>query len=122
MGRGELSKTYSGWSLDERIREKGWYELDHYETADEARARADRVRNWFESETQTHSRNDCVAMVIHADFKLRLVEAFSDYTLTEDRLGDIVNTSISRLSYSNGHWKLDYWNVFQHLEPNEVTF
>ncbi len=121
MNRETLSQNYSGWHLDDRINDQGWFDLDHYETANEARERAQRVRKWYETESQTHSAQDRVAMVIHADFKMRLLEAFLDDESIEERLGDIVNTSITRLSLVKGRWRLDYWNVFSHLEPNEIS-
>lgn len=121
MSRETLSGRYSGWQLDDRIGEDGWYELDHYETADEASQRAQRVRKWYESESQLHSARDRVAMVIHADFKMRLLEAFLEDDTIEEQLGDIVNTSITRLSLSKGRWRIDYWNVFSHLEPHEIS-
>lgn len=121
MNRQTLSQTYAGWHLDDRINDQGWFDLDHYETAKEARERARRVRKWYETETQMHSAQDRVAMVIHADFKLRLLEAFLDDEAIEERLGDIVNTSITRLSLAKGRWRMDYWNVFSHLEPHEIS-
>jgi hypothetical protein len=60
-------------------------------------------------------------MVIHADFKMRLLEAFLGNANVEEHFGEIVNTSISQLSLSNGRWKLDYWNTFTHLETDQVT-
>ena len=107
--------------MDERISDNGWFDLDHYETAKEARERAVRVRKWYESESQMHTAQDRVAMVIHADFKMRLLEAFLGQESIEEQLGDIVNTSITRLSQVKGRWRLDYWNVFSHLEPHEIS-
>lgn len=121
MSRQELERKYEGWRLDQRIGEDGWYDLDHYESHAESSQRALRVREWFESESQLHSPKDRVAMVIHADFKMRLIEAFLENPNIETQLGNIVNTSISRLSYSGGKWKLDYWNVFSHLEIDEIS-
>ena len=121
MNRETLSRQYVGWHLDERINDKGWYDLDHYETTDEARKRALRVRKWYESESELHSSRDRVAMVIHADFKLRLLEAFLEDDAIEEQLGDIANTSITRLSLSKGRWRMDYWNVFSHLDPHEFS-
>jgi 2,3-bisphosphoglycerate-dependent phosphoglycerate mutase len=122
MGRRQIEKQYLGWGLDDRIVDNGWYDLDHFESHEESRVRANRVRNWFESETMGHTSRDRVAMVIHADFKMRLIETFLDDEINEDLFGDIANTSISRLSYSQGRWKLDYWNVYSHLSSDEVTF
>ena len=121
MDRETLSRQYAGWHLDERISNKGWYDLDHYETTDEARKRALRVRRWYESESELHSARDRVAMVIHADFKLRLLEAFLEDDSIEEQLGNIANTSITRLSLSKGRWRMDYWNVFSHLDPHEFS-
>ena len=121
MNRETLSREYSGWHLDERISDNGWFDLDHYETAKEARERALRVRKWYESESQMHTAQDRVAMVIHADFKMRLLEAFLGQESIEEQLGDIVNTSITRISQVKGRWRLDYWNVFSHLEPHEIS-
>ncbi len=121
MNRTDLAQRYAGWHLDDRIHDKGWYDLDHYETLEEARSRASRVRRWYESETQTHAASDRVAMVIHADFKLRLLEAFLEDDAIEEQLGDVVNTSITRLSFTKGRWRIDYWNLFTHLEPNEIS-
>ena len=68
-----------------------------------------------------HSAQDRVAMVIHADFKLRLLEAFLEDDSIEKQLGDVVNTSISRLSLSKGRWRMDYWNMFSHLDSHEIS-
>jgi len=121
MDRATLQSKYAGWDLDERIGGEGWYDLDHYETAYEARLRAEGVKRWYESESQSHHAGDRVAMVIHADFKLRLIEAFLGLPTVEEFLGDIVNTAISRLSLANGRWRLDYWNVHNHLDSTEIS-
>ena len=121
MNRQTLEGKYPQWKLDERITELGWYDLDHYETEEEAKERAKRVRVWFESNPKTHNPQDRVAMVIHADFKLRLLEAFLEDDEIEAKLGDIVNTSMTRLSQSKGRWRLDYWNVFTHLDHHEIS-
>ena len=121
MNRETLLRNYSGWHVDERIGDQGWFDLDHYETANEARQRALSVRKWFESESQTHNAKDRVAMVIHADFKIRLLEAFLDDESIEERLGEVVNTAITRLSLAKGRWRIDYWNGFSHLEPHEIS-
>ena len=121
MNRSTLAQRYVGWKLDDRIDERGWYHSGHYETAIEAKERAQRVHRWFESETHFHDAIDRVAMIIHADFKMRLLEAFLGDDSIEQKLGDIVNTSVSRLSKSAGRWRLDYWNVFNHLERDEIS-
>lgn len=121
MTRAELKEQFPGWGLDQRITQEGWYDLDHYETLREARQRADKVRHWFENDSDSHTLRDRVAMIIHADFKVRLLESFLERPDIEESLGDVVNTAITQLSLSNGKWKLDYWNVFEHLDDELVT-
>lgn len=121
VNRTTLADKYQGWKLDERITDRGWYDLDHYESEDESRERAKRVRKWFEGESNTHGDQDRVAMIIHADFKLRLLEAFLEDDSIEAKLGDIINTSMTRLSRSKGRWRIDYWNVFTHLDHHEIS-
>jgi 2,3-bisphosphoglycerate-dependent phosphoglycerate mutase len=122
MCRIQLGERFANWELDPRIDHRGWYELDHYETEAEARDRAQRVKMWFESEIQLHSANDRVAMVIHADFKLRLLEAFLEIARAEDLFGDVANTAVTRISRHGPRWRLDYWNVVSHLDHEEITF
>ena len=90
MGREILSKRYANWHLDDRIEETGWFDLDHYESREEANHRAQRVKAWLESESRTHNPSDRVALVIHADFKLRLIEALLDDLDIESKLGEVV--------------------------------
>lgn len=140
MGRSTLQKLCPSWSIDPEIPDKGWNTLDHYEILAEARERAKRVATWIESTSTGFTRSDSSrsdssrsvsgqtlasgerwGLIIHADFKLRLLEALLQQDDLERHLGEVVNTSISRLTRCNGTWKLDFWNSYQHLEPHEVT-
>jgi len=119
MGNEELKRLCPGWTLDPRIAADGWNSLDHYETIEEARQRAQRVADWLATEARTSGVR--MALIIHADFKMRLLEAMLDRDDLESHFGDVVNTSISRLSRAGNRWRLDYWNAHQHLEPEWVT-
>jgi 2,3-bisphosphoglycerate-dependent phosphoglycerate mutase len=119
MGRSELQSLCPGWHIDPSIAETGWNQLDRYEGRAEAFARARGVVRWFES--TDWCQQDRVAMVIHADFKMRLLEAMLDREDLESHLGEVVNTSITRLSRSGSGWKLDFWNSHQHLSPDMIT-
>jgi len=119
MGRSELQSLCPGWHIDSSIAETGWNQLDRYEGRAEAFARARGVVRWFES--TDWCQQDRVAMVIHADFKMRLLEAMLDREDLESHLGEVVNTSITRLSRSGSGWKLDFWNSHQHLSPDMIT-
>ncbi|MFN9850281.1 MAG: histidine phosphatase family protein [Planctomycetota bacterium] len=119
LGRKTLAELCPTWSIDPEIPESGWNTLDHYEDRAEARLRADRVTRWIASKATASSER--WGMIIHADFKLRLLEAMLERDDLEQHLGEVVNTSISHLSREGGKWKLEFWNSFQHLPPEEVT-
>jgi 2,3-bisphosphoglycerate-dependent phosphoglycerate mutase len=119
MGRRELQELCPSWTVDPLIPEAGWNTLSRYEEIDQARDRARRVAGWISSSMQ-HAE-DRWAFIIHADFKLRILEALLDRNDLEEHLGDVINTSISRLSWQQGKWKLDFWNSYQHLDPDLVT-
>lgn len=118
--RSEISALYPAWELDDRIAEIGWNDNTCYETKDMARARAKVTRSWFESDLVLHSSS--VALVIHADFILRMLEAFLDIDDIDPYLHDPANTSVSCLSRENGRWKLRFFNSFQHLPEHLVTY
>jgi 2,3-bisphosphoglycerate-dependent phosphoglycerate mutase len=119
MGRTALQELCPTWSIDPEIPETGWNTLNHYEPLDEARQRARRVAQWIASTPSRSSER--WGLIIHADFKLRLLEALLERHDLEEHLGDVVNTSISQLSQRQGKWKLEFWNSYQHLAPDEIT-
>lgn len=119
MNRDELVSLCPDWEIDPRIGEQGWNDLSAYESLEAARARARRVVAAIASDATL--REHRVALVIHADFKLRMLEACLERDDLEERLGDVINTSITRLTHAAGRWKLDVWNSHQHLEPELVT-
>ncbi len=121
LSRSQLAARYPGWKLDDRIDERGWFDLDHYETESESRRRASQVRRWFEEEQSHHRADQRIAMIIHADFKLHLLEAFLEHGALIELLGDVVNTSITRLSLRGNRWRLDFWNAHEHLTPAMIT-
>jgi 2,3-bisphosphoglycerate-dependent phosphoglycerate mutase len=119
MGREELAQLCPDWAIDPDIGSAGWNPLDHYEELDEARARAVSVVQWIEG--SSWAEQDRLALIIHADFKLRMLEALLDRDDLEAHLGEVVNTSITRVSRSASRWRLDFWNSHQHLESELVT-
>lgn len=119
MSRDALRSLCPDWEIDPRISQQGWNDLTNYESLEEARARARRVVASIASESDLCEHR--VAMVIHADFKLRMIEACLKRDDLEKYLGGVINTSITRLTYVAGRWRLDVWNSHQHLEPELVT-
>lgn len=120
MPRSKIQSLYPRWPVDDRIGESGWNELPCYETVQMARERARRVRAWYESEMHLHAQRR-VMMMIHADFKVRLLEALLEIDDLDPVVSEPINTSVSCLIYDNKRWKLHYWNDFHHLPKDLVT-
>ncbi len=119
--REAIETLYPHWILDERINGTGWNSLDRYETICMARERARTVRIWFESQQDLHHQRR-VAMVIHADLKLRLLEAFLEVDDFNPHIEDPANTSVTCLVQSGDRWKLLFYNQFLHLPDELVTY
>ena len=120
LPRSKIRSLYPGWQIDERIGEMGWNQLEYYETIELARERARGVRKWYESQMDVHA-NHRVLMMIHADFKIRLLEAMLEIEDLDPLVSEPINTSVSCLFFQNNRWKLHYWNDFHHLPESLVT-
>ncbi len=107
------------WTIDDRVTDRGWNDLQQYESMQESRIRASKVVSWFDS--VPHHRTSRVAMVMHADFKIRLIEAILGRVDVEESFGAVINTAITCVSKSHGRWTLDFWNSYQHLDRELVT-
>jgi hypothetical protein len=60
-------------------------------------------------------------LVIHADFKIRLLESLLDNLSIEEQLASVINTAWTTLRYQAGIWELDAYNSHPHLEPQMIT-
>ena len=119
LRRSEIAEHFPGWHIDPAIDEQGWNKLTHYETIAMARARAKRVALWLREQFQNTTAR--VLVIIHADFKLRLLESLLQRDDLEASLGSVINTSISSLSLESNSWQLDTWNNHQHLPTDWIT-
>ncbi|MFN7875265.1 MAG: histidine phosphatase family protein [Pirellula sp.] len=120
MSRKEIADLCPGWIIHPDISDVGWNRLKQYETIIEARERARQVHEWYELESEIHSHRK-VVMMIHADFKLRLLEAFLGIADLDPHLADPYNTSITWLTRNNGKWRLRLWNDHSHLPESHLT-
>jgi 2,3-bisphosphoglycerate-dependent phosphoglycerate mutase len=122
MGCHELANRYSGWCIDPRIAEQGWWSRP-YESAEESLLRAGRVRQWLEAEVIDGS-DSLVTLVIHADFKRHLLMQLlgPSWSSPIDRqLGPLHNAGISLLEYSQSNWLLLSYNSTSHLSSNLLS-
>lgn len=60
-------------------------------------------------------------LVIHADFKIRLMEALLDSLQIEEGLESVVNTAWTELRFAQGSWTLKNYNVHEHLNRSMIT-
>lgn len=119
LSRSEIESLHPTWRIDPAIDESGWNKHATYETLDEARLRAQKVSRWLsEHPWPTDSR---VLLVIHADFKIRLLESLLGNLSIEEQLASVINTAWTTLRYQAGIWELDAYNSHPHLEPQMIT-
>jgi len=120
MSRQQIADLCPGWIIPPEIPSSGWNRLKQYESISEARGRAERVRLWYESAETQHSVGR-VAMMIHADFKIRLLEAFLEIPNLEAALSEPYNTSITWLVREKNRWRLRLWNDHSHLPLSHLS-
>jgi 2,3-bisphosphoglycerate-dependent phosphoglycerate mutase len=118
MGSCEIAERYPGWTIDPRINPEGWWLEEEYETQERARLRAIQVRDWIQLSIQPQ---DFAAMVVHADFKLLLLEAMLDTTQILEWLEPFFNTSVTQLTWQPDRWRVDMWNSVAHLPSELIT-
>jgi 2,3-bisphosphoglycerate-dependent phosphoglycerate mutase len=118
MSRSEIAQRYPDWDLSQDIRENGWWFASHFEEHAQAVDRATRVVHWLNSHLT--SVGGAHALVIHADFKMRLLEQMID--LSSD-LATIepYNTSVTTLYWQDGRWTLVGFNDVDHLTDDLRT-
>jgi 2,3-bisphosphoglycerate-dependent phosphoglycerate mutase len=133
MGRNQIRSLFGDWEIDDRISEKGWYHGRKLESDEDAIFRAQRIARWIVDELVPKngklSEPGRIAFVIHADFKMLLIEAMLDqFPLSNglrqnvDRYQEPWNTSISQLTWQDGGWKLDLWNAVPHLQKDDLSW
>jgi hypothetical protein len=132
MGQSEIRETYGDWEIDERISEQGWYHGFQLEDDDQAKDRASRVAHWIANELTKRvvSPSDSFrpALIIHADFKMLLLEALlcgsqspSFFDSRPYRVSDFWNASVTQLTWIGQTWQLDFWNSISHLPAEHWT-
>jgi hypothetical protein len=119
LSRSQIESLHPTWRIDPAIDESGWNKHEAYETLDEARLRAQRVSQWLsEHPWPSDSR---VLLIIHADFKIRLLESLLCNLSIQEQLPSVINTAWTTLRYRAGLWELDAYNAHPHLEPRMIT-
>jgi 2,3-bisphosphoglycerate-dependent phosphoglycerate mutase len=105
-------------TVDESITDQGWWGRDR-ETPEQAIVRAASVTKRI---VQTYGHTEqTVALVIHADFKRRLIGQILTGSVDPQRLGALRNTGITKLDYDGQGWHLDWFNSVSHLPVRLIT-
>jgi 2,3-bisphosphoglycerate-dependent phosphoglycerate mutase len=118
MSRSEIAQRYPGWDLSQDINENGWWFASQFEDHAQTVARAKRVVDWLNSHVA--SLGGVHALVIHADFKMRLLEQMVELSYELATI-EPYNTSVTRLDWQDGRWKLVSFNNVDHLADDLRT-
>jgi len=105
-------------SLDETIVESGWWAGRRRETAEEATLRAQLVLCRL---LDTFDNGQVVVMVIHADFKRKLLMEMIGVVHNPQQFGKLRNTGITKLDHDGQRWQLDWFNSVSHLPARLIT-
>lgn len=123
MSRAELEERYPNWFIDISIHEQGWWFGRQFETDEEVGSRADRVVEWLRSDVVGIAGRH--ALIIHADFKRRLLERMLPKCAAGrsmmDSVGSLHNTGVTRLSYEGPGWLVGSLNSTSHLPGEWIT-
>jgi 2,3-bisphosphoglycerate-dependent phosphoglycerate mutase len=119
MGRSDIQRLHPNWQIDPAIEESGWNKLKHYESLVQARQRALGVANWLSGHSWPCDSR--VMLVIHADFKFRMLEALLGDLDIEHKLDSVINTACTTLRFHQGDWSLESFNAHTHLNADMVT-
>lgn len=119
MSKSQIRDRFPGWHVDESITEKGWWASRPYESFDQAQLRARSVMQWLKREVAAEP--GCHALVTHGDFKHLLVSELLAQSQSNQKLGAIHNTSISKFVFTDGNWELDWYNSAHHLPVHLLT-
>ncbi len=131
MGRSSIINHFGEWDIDERINDDGWYAGHPMESDEAAVQRAKNVKKWIEEElvpsSKAASKPTRVALVIHADFKMLLLDEFSqsgcssfgEYRSVRRYGHEPWNTSVTEVLHRDGDWLLEDYNRVAHLPKDE---
>ena len=89
------------------------------ETSEEATERAASVEQRMID--QFGSSGKTIAVVIHADFKRKLLATMLDGRVDTRALGKLRNTGITKVDFDGQRWQLDWFNSVSHLPARLVT-
>lgn len=136
LGRSEILRDYTGWSIDGRITDEGWYSGQPLESDQAAMQRAAQVVRWIDDELVPNLSSKSklprarAAFVIHADFKVLLLREFvAKPNFVESEAGkrfmrdysEPWNTSLTTLAYQDNAWTIIDYNSIDHLSHEDWT-
>jgi broad specificity phosphatase PhoE len=116
----EIQAEFPDFEVPTDIDGDGWWQSKPYETMDQARVRMDRIAG--EIRRVFGDPGDSVALVMHNMSKLLLLERmFPDATWRREFVGQVYNTSVTRIGVQGDGCQLGYFNRVTHLPDDLVT-
>jgi 2,3-bisphosphoglycerate-dependent phosphoglycerate mutase len=113
-----LVESASQCTLDEVISDTGWWGSKPRESAAAAASRAHLVVDQL---TRTFRDGQVVVMIIHADFKRRLLVEMVGQDHNPQIFGKLRNVGITKVDFAGDRWQLDWFNSVSHLPARLIT-
>ena len=113
-----LSGVQHRCTLDDEISVSGWWGGRPRETDQEAKVRAAQV---VDQVLKVFNPGQVVVMVIHADFKRKLLVEMIGQSTDPLQFGRLRNTGVTKLDLQGDRWQLDWFNSVTHLPAEWIT-
>ena len=114
LTRSEINSRFPDFQIPDEIDGDGWWKRKPHENVGQARARAAKLHRRT-METFAHN-NECVAYVMHGDFKLLFLDSLQIAPL------DVAdNAAVSKITIEDDDAKREYFNKTDHLPDSVIT-
>ncbi len=107
-------------TLDDAVVDTGWWAYRDRETPDQAHQRAASVKQRLVE--KFGSRGSTIVLVIHADFKRRLLSHFLGAPADSIGFGHLRNTGVTKLDFDGNRWTLEWFNSISHLPHRLMSY
>jgi 2,3-bisphosphoglycerate-dependent phosphoglycerate mutase len=114
MSRLEITREFPDFQIEPEIDGQGWWGCKPRESDADAALRAQRL--WEQTIAEFGSSDESIALVMHADFKLMLLQRFHSAPLATP-----ANSSVTTIIVEASAGRLIDYNSVRHLPPELIT-
>ncbi|QDV68139.1 bifunctional RNase H/acid phosphatase [Rosistilla carotiformis] len=119
MNRDAILAEFPGVTIEDSIGAEGWWGCRPYETDDQAMQRGQQMLAQIVE--QFAATQKVVVAVIHADFKVCLLRHILGQEFTQRHIGPMLNTGLTKFTFSEAGWRLDILNSITHLTNDQMS-